>query len=78
MLDVTYIAFESFSEAEEASVDGKVPIGRPVFNTEVYLRKEPGSEHGEILVASLNVAGGYIHANEEQARRFIPNQASAE
>ena len=44
-----------FCQAESSARNGMLPIGKPVFNSRVWLG--PG---GEIRVASRNLADGYI------------------
>ncbi|XP_014679982.1 PREDICTED: LOW QUALITY PROTEIN: dimodular nonribosomal peptide synthase-like [Priapulus caudatus] len=71
--DVTYATFES-----APGVGGGVPIGRPIYNTIVYLLDDAMTavargERGEMYVAGLSVAAGYVGAAEENARRFLRN-----
>lgn len=78
MGDVTYEVY-SFSTFGEKLYDAKVPIGRPIFNTCVYLLDEnlkpvPLGEIGEMFVAGLNIAAGYIGMLEENRERFINNE----
>ena len=67
-------------EVEAVSFDGKVPIGRPIFNTEVYLVGGGAggvaaiSDGGvaDMMVASRNLAGGYVGG--EGAGKFIESK----
>ncbi|XP_067010467.2 beta-alanyl-bioamine nonribosomal peptide synthetase ebony-like [Anabrus simplex] len=73
MGDVTYHVMNS---PEDVSSSGKVPIGRPLDNTLIYLldsqyRLVVSGEIGEVFVAGLNLAAGYV--NGRDLDRFVPN-----
>ncbi|XP_054273194.1 beta-alanyl-bioamine nonribosomal peptide synthetase ebony [Macrosteles quadrilineatus] len=73
MGDVTFHVIRSHDDL--AAFD-KVPIGRPVDNTTIYLLDKqlsvvPVGEVGEIYVAGLNVCAGYI--NNRDPHKFISN-----
>ncbi|CDF96574.1 MULTISPECIES: non-ribosomal peptide synthetase [unclassified Pseudomonas] len=62
---------------EIKSVDaGSIPIGRPIGNTRVYLldaqhRPVPHGVPGELYIAGLGVANGYLNRPELTAEKFI-------
>jgi amino acid adenylation domain-containing protein len=58
-----------------------IPIGKPIDNTKVYILDEEGNlapqgEIGELAVAGIQVAYGYINRDELTAERFIKNPFS--
>ncbi|MDU9035697.1 amino acid adenylation domain-containing protein [Pseudomonas corrugata] len=57
---------------------GSIPIGRPIGNTRVYLldsrhRPVPHGVTGELYIAGLGVANGYLNRPELTAEKFIPD-----
>ncbi|MDR0951797.1 MAG: amino acid adenylation domain-containing protein [Oscillospiraceae bacterium] len=59
----------------------KVPIGKPIEDTLVYILDEQGNlapegAVGELAVAGVQVSGGYIGRDELTAERFIKNPFS--
>uniref|UniRef100_A0A182PEH7 AMP-dependent synthetase/ligase domain-containing protein n=1 Tax=Anopheles epiroticus TaxID=199890 RepID=A0A182PEH7_9DIPT len=73
MGDVTYFVCESRKQLESYE---KVPIGYPLDNTTIYimspdLRPVRTEEIGELYVAGLNLAEGYVNGRDPD--RFIDN-----
>jgi len=61
-----------------SSVENRIPIGRPIANTQVYivddqLRQLPADATGELLIGGEGLARGYLNRPELTAERFIPN-----
>jgi amino acid adenylation domain-containing protein len=58
-----------------------VPIGRPISNTQIYLLDEscepvPIGVEGELHIAGVNLARGYLNQPSLTAAQFVPNQFS--
>ncbi len=69
--DVTY-----HKAGDEADAQ-RIPIGKPVANTQIYildeqLRPVPRGVIGEIYVAGDNLSRGYLHNPELTAEKFLP------
>ena len=62
--------------------DGPLTIGRPIWNTQVYLldahlRPVPPGVPGELYLAGGGMARGYHHRSELTAQRFVANPFGA-
>ncbi|NEP59739.1 MAG: amino acid adenylation domain-containing protein, partial [Symploca sp. SIO2G7] len=73
-IDSTY--FESTKV--NLPIDGLVPIGRPFANTQIYildnhLQPVPIGVEGELHIASIGLARGYLNRQDLTEDKFIPN-----
>ena len=63
------------------SAQSRIPIGRPIANTQVYIvdhqfRQVPAGATGELLIGGAGLARGYLNRPELTAERFIQNPFS--
>jgi amino acid adenylation domain-containing protein len=71
-------------DAAAAPADARsIPIGRPIWNTQVYIldsRYEPVpiGVTGELFIAGLGVARGYLNNPDLTAEHFVPNPFSVQ
>jgi len=69
--------------AEYVSGDQKLPIGRPLPNLQAYILDDhfqpvPVGVAGELCLAGIGLARGYLHAPAFTAEKFVPNPFSME
>jgi natural product biosynthesis luciferase-like monooxygenase protein len=62
--------------------ENRIPIGRPVVNTEIYILSEklevsPVGVAGEVYIGGAGVVRGYLNRAGLSAERFIPHPFSA-
>ncbi|WP_053067905.1 non-ribosomal peptide synthetase, partial [Xenorhabdus khoisanae] len=65
------------------SEEGKLPIGRPISNTQIYILDKQGQPvpqgaAGEIYIGGDGVARGYLNQPDLTAERFLTNPFSSE
>ncbi|WP_431041558.1 amino acid adenylation domain-containing protein [Streptomyces sp. P1-3] len=58
-----------------AGEQGVVPVGKPVYNTEIHildeeLRDVGTGEHGEICISGISVGAGYLNGTGPESERF--------
>ena len=73
--------YELQADKEERGANGSVLIGRPIFNTQMYVLdqwQQPVSigVRGEIYIGGAGVARGYWQRAELTAERFVPHPHS--
>ncbi|MEU1394771.1 amino acid adenylation domain-containing protein [Micromonospora zamorensis] len=78
----TVVGCAAYEVDPSAPVDGSVPIGRPIANTELYVLDDwgnlvPVGVIGELHVGGVGVARGYLHQPTLTAARFVPHPFSS-
>ncbi|WP_342332917.1 amino acid adenylation domain-containing protein [Pedobacter sp. FW305-3-2-15-E-R2A2] len=68
---------------KELQTDEPVLIGKPIFNTRIYIcdskgRLSPFGIPGEICIAGAGLARGYLNRRELTAEKFVPNPYQTE
>jgi amino acid adenylation domain-containing protein len=71
----------TFCEPLNEMFRGRIPIGRPIANTQIYivdpyLQPLPIGVSGELCVGGAGLARGYLNRPELTAEKFIPNPFS--
>jgi len=66
----------------DAHVEGTVPLGTPIANTQIYVVDEhlqplPAGVPGELVIGGEGVVRGYLNRDELTAERFIPDPFGA-
>lgn len=72
-VDVTYFDCTNYEP-----IDGIVPIGKPIWNTRIYVLDDNGAgcangDKGEIYISGDGVAAGYINNSELTDKVFLPD-----
>lgn len=72
--DISY--FLCLGREQLRKYNGSVPIGRPIYNTAIYLLDDERKpikfgQIGEIYVSSVSLASGYVNGRDQD--RFIDN-----
>ncbi|SCF00428.1 non-ribosomal peptide synthetase/type I polyketide synthase [Micromonospora mirobrigensis] len=78
----TVVGCAAYEVDPATPVDGSVPIGRPIANTELYVLDSWGNPVpvgvvGELYVGGAGVARGYLNQPTLTAQRFVPHPFSA-
>ena len=73
----------TFFPSRRGSQYSTVPIGRPIWNTQIYIldpqwQPLPASLTGELYIGGVNLARGYLSRPDLTAESFVPNPYSRE
>lgn len=77
----TVVGCCTYEVSEHTSLQGEIPIGRPIANMQIYLLNDylqpvPIGAIGEIYIGGKGVARGYLNHSGLTSERFIPNPFS--
>lgn len=81
----TFASWHTVTSADLCARDGiepRLPIGRPIAHTDLYLLDGQGEllppgVPGELWIGGAGVARGYLHQPEVTAQRFVPSPFEA-
>ncbi|MGF7029414.1 amino acid adenylation domain-containing protein [Paenibacillus mucilaginosus] len=70
-----------WSTVQEITSETRITIGRPIVSTRVYIldaegRLQPPGVPGELCIAGMGVARGYLNRRELTEERFLPEPAA--
>ncbi|PFE92823.1 hypothetical protein CN325_22420 [Bacillus thuringiensis] len=73
----------SFYDCSSKEIDGIVPIGKPIDNIRLYivdekLRPQPIEQIGELCIAGVGLARGYINREELTLEKFVEHPFEGE
>ncbi|WP_139488493.1 non-ribosomal peptide synthetase [Brevibacillus dissolubilis] len=69
---------ESVASTQPLLMKNTVPIGKPITNTQIYivnadLQPQPAGVPGELCIAGIGLARGYLNNTEMTHDKFVPN-----
>lgn len=74
----THVVSAYTLDAESSGWSSRPPIGRPIFNTQMYvlgthLEVQPIGKRGDLYISGDSLARGYLNQPGLTAERFVPN-----
>jgi D-alanine--poly(phosphoribitol) ligase subunit 1 len=74
--ECTDVASSHVMSAYRAYLNGPVPVGQPVYNTQIQLlgsdlTEVPDGEIGEICISGTSVGAGYLNGSPEDGEKFV-------